>query len=381
MAGVALIASVVLASIPGSSARPASQRVEPPKRLGREGKGETVMRKVMTVLGVAVAVAAVATTAWATAPGKNGQIVFRRYLDAARTTGPLFIANPGGSRVQQITHPRRGVIDQEADWSPNGRRIAFERRVPCPAGGPRNGLDNYCDVVYTVGRDGNALKQLVPCDFADHCHLVDTPAWSPDGSKIAYAYGVSDETYEDSFNFDQGIWIVNANGKGPRQVTQLTPGTSWDSGPQWSPDGQKLVFVRHDLPKNADAVFTVDLDGTDLFQVTPSELNGGDAPDWSPDGKWLLFHAQPSDGSSNVYKVHPDGSGLTNLTKQGPAGFHYLSSSFSPDGRLIVTARTPGAGPEKAADLYVMNANGSRIRPVAKTRLWESAADWGPRPR
>ena len=328
---------------------------------------------VLAVLGTA------ASGAWATAPGKNGQLVFRRYLDVTRTTGPLFTANPDGSRVRQITHPRQGVIDQEADWSPNGRKIAFERRVPCPAGGSRNGLDNYCDLVYTVNRDGKGLKLLVPCDFADKCHLVDTPAWSPDGSKIAVEYGLSNPSYVDSYNFDAGIWVVNANGKGLRQVTQLTPGTSWDRGPQWSPDGKRLVFVRADLKLQADAVFTVKLDGSDLVQVTPWELNAGDGPDWSPDGKWLLFRTEPADGSSNVYKSHPDGSRLTNLTKQGPKGFHYLSSSFSPDGRMVVSARTPGSGPDGAADIVVMNASGSHVRLVTETALWESAVDWGPR--
>jgi TolB protein len=319
------------------------------------------------------------STASATAPGKNGQLVFRRYLDAARTTGALFVSNPDGSRVRQLTHPGQGVIDQEADWAPNGKRIAFERRFPCPAGGPKNGLDDKCDVVYTVGRDGKGLKPLVPCDFAEHCHVVDTPAWSPDGSKIAYAYGVSAPSYTGSFNFEQAIWIIDASGSRAQQVTQLTPGTSWDSGPQWSPDGQKLVFVRADLQKQTDAVFTVAVDGSDLAQVTPWELNAGDGPDWSPDGKWLVFRAQPSDSSSNLYKSHPDGSGLVNMTKQPAEGLHYLSSSFSPDGKMIVSARTPGAGPDGAADIILLRADGSHARAVTKTRLWESAADWGPR--
>ena len=332
-----------------------------------------VLLLALISLGIAV------STASATAPGKNGQLVFRRYLDSARTTGPLFVSNADGSKVLQVTRPANGVIDQEADWSADGRRIAFERRFPCPAGGPKNGLDGKCDVVYTVGRDGKGLKPLVPCDFAEHCHLVDTPGWSPDGSKIAYAYGVSDPTYVDSFNYDQAVWIANANGKGAHQITQLTPGSSWDSGPQWSPDGKKLVFVRVDLQLQKDAVFTANADGSDVSQLTPWELNGGDSPDWSPNGKWILFHAQPSDGTSNVYKVHSDGSGLVNLTRQPANGFHYLSSSFSPDGKLIVTARTPGTGAEGAADLVVMRADGSHPRAVTKTDLWESAADWGPR--
>jgi dipeptidyl aminopeptidase/acylaminoacyl peptidase len=209
---------------------------------------------------------------------------------------------------------------------------------------------------------------------------VHTPAWSPDGSKIAFRYGLVNAAYAGSLGLSGGIWIVNANGTGLRQVTQLEPGTSWDYGPQWSPDGSRLVFFRADLARRADAVFTVNLDGTGLFQVTPWELNAGDGPDWSPDGQWLLFRGEPRDGSSNVYKAHPDGTGLTNLTRQTARGFHYLSSSFSPNGSMIATARTPGTGPQGAADVVVMRANGSNIRPVVRSRLWDSAADWGTAP-
>jgi Tol biopolymer transport system component len=326
-----------------------------------------------------------ATSAGATAPGRNGQLVFRAYLDAARTTGALFVANPSGSSPRRVTRPPRGVIDQEADWSPDGRKIAFERKVPCPAGGSRNGLDNFCDRIYTVKRNGRGLKALVPCGFkasgslTDSCVGVQAPAWSPDGSRIAFRYSLVDDDYTGSFKLNSGIWIVNANGTGLHQITQRTSGNSWDFTPQWSPDGTKLVFVRVDLSRQADAVFTVNIDGTGLFQVTPWELNGGNGPDWSPDGRWILFTSEPKDGSANLYAIHPDGTGTTNLTKQGPSGYHYLSSSFSPDGAKIATARTPGAGPERAADLVVMNADGSNPRAVTKTRRWESAADWGPR--
>jgi len=328
--------------------------------------------------------------AQATPPGKNGRIVFRRYLDVAKTRGALFTVNPGGTKVKQVTHPGPGVIDQETDWSPTGTRIAFQRMVSCPAGGARDGMDNTCDRVYTVRTNGTGLKSLVPCNFkvdptASHssrpgldCVGVDQPAWSPDGSKIAFHYALVDDSYTGTLHVDGGIWIVNADGSGLHQVTERTPGTAWDFAPQFSPNGTKIVFYRADLKAKADAVFTVNVDGTGEFQVTPWALNAGDSPDWSPDGQWLLFTVQPQEGIANVYKAHPDGTGLTNLTRQASNGRQYLSSSFSPDGRKIVTARTPGFGVEGAADLVVMNADGSGARAITKTRLWESAVDWGP---
>ena len=341
-------------------------------------------RLAATVVLVAF-VAGWAAQANATAPGRNGRIVFRRYLDVGRSTGALFTVNPTGTKIARLTRPPRSVVDQEADWSPDGRNVAFQRMLPCPAAGPKNGLDNTCDLIYIVNRDG-AVRSVVPCGFkADapfpgNCVGAHQPAWSPDGTKLAFRYTLVDPAYVDSFRLSSAIWIVNADGSGLHQVTQRTPGSTWDFGPQWSPDGAKLVFYRVDLKRQADAVFTVGADGTGEFQVTPWELGAGDAPDWSPDGQWLLFRAEPKDGSSNVYKAHPDGAALTNLTRQGPRGYHYLSSSFSPDGTKITTARTPGTGPSGAADVLIMNIEGSNIRRVTKSNLWESATDWGTAP-
>ena len=343
------------------------------------------MRGLIAVLGVLAVLGTAATAAWSTPSVENGQIVFRRYLDAARTTGALFSANPDGRSVKQITRPARGVIDQYPDWSPDGKKLVFHRMVPCPPEGTKNGIDRTCDLVYTVGRDGKGLKPLVPCSFdaskpvPDSCVGAHTPAWSPSGAQIAFSYSIVNREYDQSLSVNRAIWIVNADGTGRRQVTNVTPGSVWDDEPQWSPDGTKLVFTRVDLERKADAVFTVKVDGSGLSQVTPWALNAAGDPEWSPDGKWIVLVTHPRDGSENVHKVRPDGTGLTNLTKQKAAGYHYLSSSFSPDGRLIVSARTPGAGPSGAADLVVMRANGTKIRPITKTALWESSVDWGRR--
>jgi len=344
---------------------------------------------VTGTLTVIMLASSVTRGADATVSGRNGRIVFLRFLDTGKTRAALFTVNPNGTKVQQVTRPGPGVIDTQPDWSPNGTTIAFERQTPCPAGGTNDGLNNTCDRIYTVSANATKLRTLVPCMFkvdensaasrpGIDCVGVDEPAWSPDGSKLAFQYNLVDPAYTESEKLDAGIWIINADGTGLHQVTQRTPGTGWDFGPQWSPDGTRLVFFRSDFSTQTDALFTVNADGGNETRVTPWTLNAGDSPDWSPDGNWLLFRAQPNDGSSNVYKAHPDGSSLTDLTKQPSNGFHYLSSSFSPDGTKIVTARTPGTGPGGAADVYVMKANGSKPHEVTKTRLWDSGADWGP---
>ena len=350
---------------------------------GPEPKG-VEMSKYTAALALFAVLGTAATASWAAPPGKNGQIAFRRYLDSSRTTGAIFTANPDGSGVRQVTRPARGVIDQYPDVSPDGRTIVFHRMVPCPPGGSRDGMDGTCDLVYTVGRDGSGLKPLVPCPFDAQASLpcvgVHTPAWSRDGSRIAFSYSLVREAYDDSLDLNRAVWIVDADGTDARQVTELSPpGGYWDDEPQFSPDGRRLVFTRVDVERKADAVFIVDVDGSGLRQLTPWSLNAAGDPEWSPDGNWIVLVSHPRDGSENIVKMRPDGGRLTNLTKQKAGGFHYLSSSFSPDGKWIVSARTPGAGRNAHADLVVMKADGTRIRPITKTTLWESSVDWGPR--
>ena len=330
----------------------------------------------------AVALSALLAATAAAGSQGEGRIVFRGYLDPAKTTGAVSTIAPDGTKRVQLTHPPRGTIDTEPDWSADGSRIAFERQVPCPAGGHRDGLNNTCDLVYTMKSDGTGVKQLVECgfdagaSFPGNCVGVDHPGWSPDGSKLAFQYNLVDPRYTDSLDLSAGIWIVDADGTDAHQVTQRTPGRFWDFGPQWSPDGAKLAFFRRDLKADREAIYTVAANGAGESRVTPAALNAAN-PNWSPDGRWILFSAEAGDGSANLYKIHPDGTGLTNLTKERASGFHYLSASFAPGGRVIVTARTPGTGPERAADLVVMNADGSNARPITRTRLWESGADWG----
>ena len=104
-------------------------------------------------------------------------------------------------------------------------------------------------------------------------------------------------------------------------------------------------------------------------------MNAGDGPDWSPDGTRILFRAPATEDflNSNLYTIHPDGTGLSQLTHV-PAGTKLYSASFSPDGRAITFGMTGVGG---AADVYTMRVDGTRIRPVTRTPQWDSAPDWG----
>ena len=86
----------------------------------------------LVLLGVlaAVGIGALVSNAEATAPGKNGGIAFKRYLDSGRSTGAIFTVDASGKAERQVTRPEAGVVDDQPDWSPDGSLLVFERGVP-----------------------------------------------------------------------------------------------------------------------------------------------------------------------------------------------------------------------------------------------------------
>jgi Tol biopolymer transport system component len=148
-----------------------------------------------------------------------------------------------------------------------------------------------------------------------------------------------------------------------------------------SPNGGQIVFEWFNspfsTPSNREAIFVINADGNGLKQLTPWAENDGDNPDWSPDGTWILFHSHVDDSSRQpqIFLIHPDGSGRRKIT-HFKRGTLVGESSFSPDGKSIVFAKGPDG---LRLHVYVMRINGSHVRRVTGSKLWDSAPDWGPR--
>ena len=102
------------------------------------------------------------------------------------------------------------------------------------------------------------------------------PQLSPDGKWVVYQVTVPDVSANRSLT---QIYLIPLAGGEPKQ---LTTGASSSSEPAWSPDGTRIAFV------TGGQVWTMNPDGTDRKQVT-SLSTGADGPLWSPDGKWIAF--------------------------------------------------------------------------------------------
>lgn len=290
----------------------------------------------------------------ATTPGENGRIAFRRYFDDAHTRGAIFTIRPNGTGLIQVTHRGKVAYDHQPVWSPNGKWIAFHR---VEEGKPSR--------IFKVRPDGTdlTLLSLDPNSGEDGY-----PAWSPNGKRIAF------HRFNDSTGLD-AYFVMRADGTHVRQI----PGTGHYEGlgiARYAPDGSHLAFGAS--TEKGSAAFTIRLDGTHTRRVTPWAFDGG-AYDWSPDGRWLLVESH-ADGSwqRNVFLVHPNGTDLHAVTHTYTGGAsNWGGLAFSPDGTMIAAAHT-GVG-KVNPDIWVMRLDGSGLRDLTSSLIYDSAPGWGSR--
>jgi TolB protein len=147
-----------------------------------------------------------------------------------------------------------------------------------------------------------------------------SPAWSPDGTKLAYV----------SFEKKKPIVFVQSLTSGSRTILANYKGNN--SAPAWSPDGSKLAIV---LTYGANSqIYTIDANGGGLKQVTKSSAIDTE-PAFSPDGNWIYFSSDRG-GRPQIYKVPVGGGSPSRVTFEGN---YNVSPRFSPDGKALAYIR------------------------------------------
>jgi Tol biopolymer transport system component len=225
------------------------------------------------------------------------------------------------------------------------------------------------DEVYVMNADGSRQGNLTRDPASDY-----SPAWSPDGRRIAFATGRADPSGND-------LWLMAADGSDPRPLVHQR---GIDEYPVWSPDGSRLAFgctLGRILPSGVGdfEVCVVNADGSGLRRITDApgiSAAGG----WTPDGRRIVFTSSrdqdPAGVSScgHLYLVNSDGSHLTRLTN-APA--RDCGPRFTPDGRHIQFS-SDRADPGGDSDLYAMNSDGSAVTRLTDANSEEQEAAFTP---
>jgi hypothetical protein len=193
----------------------------------------------------------------------SAKVAFVRTTEAG--TG-IWVMGVDGSGQRQITSNPEWM-DESPSWSPDATDIVFARGTA--PGSPRR--------IYTVKAEGTGPEPLTDRDWDRFA-----PAWSPDGSHIAFVTA-GPGTVEANGQPPQ-IWVMSADGSRQRQLTSVSAGTS---RPAWSPDGSQIAFN-----DGGGAMYVIDVDGSGLRKLGPP---GGFDPTWSPDGSQIAFTSGSDD--------------------------------------------------------------------------------------
>lgn len=173
----------------------------------------------------------------------------------------IYVMNSDGSNRTRLTD---GHWDSWPAWSPDGSRIAFKRKLD---------KDSATDL-YVMTADGNNQKLL-----ARAVEFQDPPAWSPDGSKIAFASWP--ERDQACSSCGSSINIINSDGSNEVRLTQY----HFYQNPTWSPDGKRIAFV------GTASIYVIDPDGSNQTQLpkTGSKPHFPSSASWSPEGSEILI--------------------------------------------------------------------------------------------
>ena len=272
-------------------------------------------------------------------------LAFVRYT--AGSTSDLYVL-PLAENLSAKGEPRRLSNDNRIiigiAWTADGREIVFAsdrggsqglwRMAVSGSGEPRRLSVGENGVFPSISRQGNRLvysqsisdsniwrvnlsdpreppTQLIASTRADS-----NPQYSPDGNKIVFNSNRSGNTE---------VWVCDADGSNPVQLLA----TGYSGSPRWSPDGQRIAFDSN--TGGTWQIYTVSAHGGRPQRLTRSAANDL-RPNWSHDGNWIYFGSNRSGGSQpdQVWKVPSGGGEPVQVTRQG--GYNPLESK---DGRTI----------------------------------------------